>query len=63
MYLICSGDGAVAEMRASAIEPSTCVAVGVILVGAGVLIDMTSVPIIGIVVSAGGFFLKEKGPS
>jgi len=46
-----------------AIEPSTCGAVGVILVGAGVLIDITSVSIIGIVVSAGGFFLKEKGPS
>jgi|TARA_R110002110_G_scaffold163371_3_gene363142 hypothetical protein len=46
-----------------AIEPSTCVAVGVILVGAGVLIDMTFISIIGIVVSAGGFFLKEKGPS
>jgi len=46
-----------------AIEPSTCVAVGVILIGAGVLLDITTISIVGIVVSAGGFFLKEKGPS
>jgi len=46
-----------------AIEPSTCVAVGVILIGAGVLTDIMAIAIVGIVVSAGGFFLKEKGPS
>ena len=44
-----------------AIEPSTCVAVGVILIGAGVLTDIITISIIGIVVSAGGFFLSEKG--
>ena len=43
------------------IEPSTCVAVGVILVGAGVLTDIMAIAIVGIVVSAGGFFLSEKG--
>jgi|TARA_R110000744_G_scaffold138702_4_gene249527 hypothetical protein len=45
-----------------AIEPSTCVAAGVILIGAGVLTDIITISIIGIVVSAGGFFLSEKGP-
>jgi|TARA_R110000796_G_scaffold6682_3_gene23425 hypothetical protein len=43
------------------VEPSTWVAVGVALVGIGALSNIPTIAIVGIVISGGGFFLKEKG--